>query len=125
MGMCSRRALLNEIFEVLTEGPTLRSLVSLAAMKGAVVFRSGIGMAVWLRFRTLHPGFTLDGFEDILNRELQQSEIVIHPVGSKWALLKAPKWSLLESASSATLIVDRGVSVLRLRFCPVVDADER
>ena len=63
------------------------------------------------------PRFTLDGFEDVLDREIQRSEIVVHPISSEWALLRVREWSLLESTLPATLVVDEGVSVLRLRCC--------
>ena len=79
-------SLLNKIFEILLERPALRSLVSLAVMDGVVVFGSGTSRIVWLRFWTLHPGLTLDGFEHILDRKFQWSKAVIHPVDSKWAL---------------------------------------
>ena len=35
-----------------------------------------------LRFRTLRPGLTLDGFKDVLDQELQRGEVVIHSVSS-------------------------------------------
>ena len=63
---------------------------------------------------------TFDGFEDILNRELQWDEDIVHLVGSEWALLRMRERLLLESALSAILDVDGGVSVLWLRFCSVV-----
>jgi len=80
--------LLDKIFEILAEGSTLGSPVSLEIMERAVVLRFGTGSILLLRFQTLHPGLTLDGFEDVLNRELQRSEAVIHSVSSKWALLR-------------------------------------
>ena len=93
----SKIALLDKIFKVLTEGSTLRRLVSFAVMEGAVVLRSGTSRIVWLCFRTLHSGLTFDGFKDIMDRELQRSEAVIHAVGSKWALLRVREWSLLKT----------------------------
>ena len=77
-----------------------------------------------LCFRTLHLWLTLDRFEDILDQELQGGEAVIHSIGLEWALLGVLEWSLLESALHTTLVVDRGVSMLRLRFCSVVTAVE-
>jgi len=62
--------LLDKIFKILSERPTLRSLVSFAVMKGAVVFRSGASKVVLLCFWTLIPGLTLDGFKDVLDWEL-------------------------------------------------------
>jgi len=82
------------------EGPTLRSSMSLAI--------------VCSYLRTLYPKLTLDGFEDVLNRELQRGEAVIHPVGSEWALLRVRDWLLLENTLPTTLIVDGGDSILRL-----------
>jgi len=62
----SEIVLLDKIFKVLTEGPSLGSLVPLAVIKGAVVFRSGTSRVVLFCCWTLHPGLTLDGFEDVL-----------------------------------------------------------
>ena len=67
----------------------------------------------------------MDGFEDILDRELQRGEAVIHPVGSEWALLGVREWSILESALSRTLVVNERVSVLLLGFCSVFVVVER
>jgi len=85
-------------------------------VKRAVILRSETRGIMCLRCRTPHPGLILDGFEDVLNRELQQSEAVVHPLSSECALLRVQNWSLLESTLPATLVVDRGDSVLRLRF---------
>ena len=79
----SEIALLDKIFNVPTEGPTLRSPVSFVVMEGAVVLRSRTSMVVWFCFWTLYLGLTFDDFEDILDRELQGDKAVIHPVGSK------------------------------------------
>jgi len=38
---------------------------------------------MWLRFWMSHPGLTLDSFEDVLDRELQRSEAVVHLASSK------------------------------------------
>ena len=81
-------------------------------MEGAVVLRSGTSMILWLYFRKLHQGLTLDDFEDVLDQELQQGEAVIHSVGLEWALLRVREWSLLESILPATLVVNGGVSML-------------
>jgi len=83
-----------KIFEILAEGPVLESSVSFAALEGVVVFRSGMSTIVWLCFRTLHPGLALDSFEDVLDRELQRSEAVIHPTSSEWTLLVAAGFAL-------------------------------
>ena len=51
----------DKIFNVLTEGLALRSLVSLTVLKGAVIFHSEMSRVVLLCFRILHPRLTLDG----------------------------------------------------------------
>ena len=53
------------------EERTLESLVSLTIMKIAIVLRSGIRRIILLQFQMLNPELTLDGFEDILDWELQ------------------------------------------------------
>ena len=73
---------------------------------------------MWLRFCTRHPGLTLDGFEHVVDWEFQLDKVVIHLVSSEWALLRVWEWSLLESALPVTLVVDGGISVLRLRLAP-------
>ena len=97
--------LLDKIFKVLREGPTLGSLVSLPVMERVVVLLSEMSGVMLLCFRMLHLGLTLDGFKDVLDRELQRGEAVIHPVGSEWALLRVQELPLLQNALSATLIV--------------------
>jgi len=62
-------------------------MVSLTVIEGSVVLHFRMSRVVLLYFRTLHPGLTLDGFEDVLDRELKWGEAVIHPVDSEWALL--------------------------------------
>ena len=52
LGCTLRDSLLDMVFEVLTEGLSLRSLVSLVVMEGAVVFCSGMSRVVWLCFFT-------------------------------------------------------------------------
>ena len=74
-------------------------------MKGAVVFHSKKSKIVLLRFQTLHAGLALDGFEDVLNRGLQQSEDVVHPVSSEWNLLVSQEWLLFESTTPVNLVV--------------------
>jgi len=59
---------LDKIFEILAEGSTLGSPVLLVIMERVVVLRSRTGRIMLLRFQTLHPGLTLDGFEDVLDR---------------------------------------------------------
>jgi len=71
------------------------------------------------------PKVDPDGFENVLDRELRRGEVVVHPVGSEWALLRVQECFLLESALSASLDVDRGVSMLRFRFCSLIIVVER
>ena len=92
-------------------------------MKGVAVLRFGMSRVVWFSFQTLYLRLTLDGSEDILDQELQQGESVVCLVGS--ALLRLREWFLLERALSASLDIDRGVSILWLRFCSVIIAVER
>ena len=94
-------------------------------MEGAIVLHSGTSKVVWFFSWTLYPDLTFDGFEDVMVRELQRSEAVVHPVGFEWALLRVQEWFLLESTLSASLDVDGGVSMMRLQFCFVVVAVER
>ena len=114
--LLSEIILLDKIFKVLTEEPTLRNLVSFVLMEGAVDLRSGTSMVMWFFFWMLNSGLTFDGFEDVLNRELQQGEVVVYSVGLEWALLRVRERFLLERALSASLGVDRGVSMLRFSF---------
>ena len=51
--------LLDKIFKVLTKGATLRSLMSSAVMKGAVVLCFKTSRVVWFCIRVLYPGLTL------------------------------------------------------------------
>ena len=62
--------LLDKIFEILAEGSTLGSPVLHVIMERVVVLRSRTGRIMLLRFQTLQPGLILDGFEDVLDREL-------------------------------------------------------
>ena len=103
----------------------MRSLISLAVMERGIVLRFGTSTGVRFCFQMLHPGLVFDGFEDVLNRELQQGEAAVHPIDSEWALLTVREWLLFESAFSVTLDVDQGVFELRLQFCFVVAAVER
>ena len=64
----SEIALLDKIFEVLMEGPTLRSLVSLAVIEEVIVLHSGTSRVVLPCFWALH--LTLDGLEDVLDWEI-------------------------------------------------------
>ena len=72
-----------------------------------------------------HSGLTFDDFEDILDLKLQLSEVVIHLVSSEWTLLVVRKWFLHESTTLATLVVDGGISMLRLWFCSIDTMVER
>ena len=101
------------------------SLVSLAIMKRSIVLCSWPGRIMLLRFRMLHSGLILDGFEDVLDRELQRGEAVIHSVSSEWALLRVQERTLLEGALLVTRVVDGGASMMQLRVLSVVSTVER
>ena len=75
--------LLDKVFEIHAAGRTLGSLMPLAIMERAVILRTGTGWTVLLWLMTLHPRLTLDSFEDVLDRELQWSEVVIRSVSSE------------------------------------------
>ena len=66
----SKIFLLDKIFEIFEDGPTLGSSVSFAIMERTVVLRSGMGIIMLLRFQTLHSGLTLDSFVDVLDLSL-------------------------------------------------------
>ena len=74
---------------------------------------------------TLRPGLALDGFEDVLDRELEWCEAVVYPVSSEWILLVVREWCLLEGTTPTTLVIDGGVSMSRLWFCSIITATER
>jgi len=93
--------------------------VSLVVVEGIVVSCFGASRVACVCLRTLHPMFTFDGFEDVLDRELQHGEAVRYLVNSGLALLSVCKWLLLESALPTTLEADGGASELRLWFCSV------
>ena len=76
----SKIALLVKIFKVLAEESALRSPVSFFVMKGAIFLCSGTSRIVWFCFQMLYLGLIFDDFEDVLNQELQLSEVV-RPTG--------------------------------------------
>ena len=75
-------SLLDKTFEILAEGLALESSVSLIIMDKAVILRSRMERIMLLRFQMLHLGLTLDGFKDVLDRELQRGEAVIYSASS-------------------------------------------
>ena len=94
-----------------------------AIMEGTIIVHSRTKKIMLFWFRTLHPTL-IDGFEDILDKELHQDEVFIYLIS--WSrLLRVRKWLLLESTSSTNLIVDGGVSVMRIWFFFIVAAIER
>jgi len=107
------------------EGPTLESPMPFVIMKRKVILYSGTGAIVLVWFRTLHLGLGLDAFKDVLDRELQRGEAIIHSVSSEWALLMAQEWTLLESALPVTRVVDGGASVMWLRVFSIIAVIER
>ena len=84
----SEIALLDKIFKILTEGLILRSSVPMAVVEGTIVSRSWMSRVVYFWPQMLYPGLSLDGFEDVLDWELQQGEAVGYLVGSGLALLR-------------------------------------
>jgi len=77
MDVFSKIPLLDKTFEILVEGLTLESPMALVIMERTIVLRSGTGMIMLLRFRTLHSVLTLDDFENVMYRELQRGEAII------------------------------------------------
>ena len=117
-------SLLDKIFKVLTEGPTLRSSVYFLFMKGIIVSHSGTSKVVCFCLRMLRPELNFDGFKDVLDRELQLDEAIGCLIGLELALLRVQESLLLKRTMSVTLEVNRGVSVLRYQFCSGVTAVE-
>ena len=121
----SEIALLDNIFKVLTERRSLRSSASLVVVVGIVVSRFEESRVAGVCLWTFQPGLTFDGFEDVLNRELQRGETVRYLVSSGLTLLRMRERLLFESTLSASLEVNGGVSVSRVWFCSVFTAVER
>ena len=82
----SEIALLDKIFKILAERLALRSSVSLVVVDAIIVSRFGPSRVTHVCLRTLHPGLTFDGFEDVLDRELQRGEAIRYLVRSGLAL---------------------------------------
>ena len=82
----------------------MESPVSLAVKEEAIVFHSEMSRIVWLH--------ALDGFEDVLDLELQRSEVIVYPVSSEWTLLVVWEWFLLEGTT--TLLSTEGLCVATL-----------
>jgi len=78
----SEIALLDKIFKVLAERPTLRSSVSFVVVERTIVSHFGANSIIRVCLWTLHPGLTFDGFEDVLDQEPQQVEAVRYLVSS-------------------------------------------
>ena len=68
-------ALLNELFQVLSEGPTVDGLVPFGFVVGAVFLRSEKRGIVLDLSWTSDPWLILDGVEDLIDREPQWSEV--------------------------------------------------
>jgi len=66
----------------------------------------------------LHSGLTLDGFEDILNQELQRGEAVIHPTGSEWALLRGENSRFLKIPRPQPWLSTEGSPFRSFSFAP-------
>ena len=78
-----------------------------------------------LRFRMLHPGLTLDDFGDVLDRELQLGESIIHSVSSEWVLLSVLEQMFPKSALLATRVIDGEAFVIWLWSLFVIAMVER
>jgi len=77
--------LLDELFQVLSEGPTMNGLVSLVVIVGAIFFYSRKRRIVPDWSRALNTQLVLKGVEDLGDRELQRSEMLFHQiVSSEW-----------------------------------------
>ena len=57
-----------------------------AIMERVLILCSGTTMIVLLWLRTLHPRLIFNGFEDVLDRELQWGEVVIHSISSEYSV---------------------------------------
>jgi len=66
----------------------------------------------------LHSGLTLDGFEDILDQEIQWSEAVVRPISLEWTLLVVGESRFKDSAESETSRPSR------IRLGPLRDESE-
>ena len=88
----------------------LRSSVSIIVIKETVVFHFGVNKVV-------HLGLTFDGFEDVLDRELQRDEAARYLISLGLALMRVRERLLLESALSTSLEVIEGASVWWPQFC--------
>jgi len=77
----SEIALLDKIFKVLTERPTLRSSMSFVGMNSSLSLR--YERVVCFCVLTPHPGLTLNGLEYVLDWELQRDEAVRYLIGSE------------------------------------------
>ena len=104
--------LMDKIFKLLTERPTMRSSISLVVMEGTVVSCFMASRVIHVCIQTLHPGLIFDGFEDVLDQELQRGEAVRYLVSSGLALLRVWEQLLLESTLFVSLEVNGGASVL-------------
>jgi len=67
--------LLDKVFEIHAKGLALGSLMPLAIIERAVILRYGTGRIMFLWLWTFHLRLILDGFENVLNRELQWAKL--------------------------------------------------
>ena len=77
-------ALSDKIFQVLLEGPAVDNFVSFTIMIGVILFCSEKCEIVLNWSWISNPWLVLDGVEDLINGELQKSEVFLQLVGSEW-----------------------------------------
>jgi len=77
-------ALADELFQVLLDASTVDSLLPLFVMVRAVFFCLGEYGIILAWFRMSDPWLVLDGVEDLIDSELQQSEVLCQLVGLEW-----------------------------------------
>ena len=76
-------ALLDELFQIPSEGPTIDDLVPFTFVVGAVFLRPGKRRIVLDRLRAFDPRWILEGVEQFVDRELQRSEVFHWSVSSE------------------------------------------
>ena len=77
-------ALSNELFQVLLESPAVNDLVSLTVMIRAIFFCSEKRGIVSNWSQTPDSRLVLDGIEDLVDGESQQSEMMFRSESSEW-----------------------------------------
>ena len=70
--------------QVFLEASTIDNLVSLILMVRTLFFHSGENRVVLCWLQALYVRLNLDGIEDFIDREPQNSEVLFHLEGLKW-----------------------------------------